>query len=454
MRLPCRLSGLSFLLLLSFAIATGATGAGFITSAEVASGTFVAPIYSETWTFNGAAGDRVLIAAVTTSGAANTLIRLRDPGNVEVIATANDRVDYQLLSTGTYTLIVEDAGLNDGGTYNLSLLNVTAGPLANGADPDGGPVTSAQVWTGTTDAVCDFDGFTFSGTAGDRILCTALATTGSPYNTTIWLYPPGGGAPETTTGGGDRLDHTLGTSGLYTVVIEDAGNDHAGSYAVTFLNVTVGPFTYFDEDVDGAYLIGGESISGTIAPAPDFDGFRFTGAAGDTVEVSAVTTSGPINTTISIYPPSGPPVVQTANDNVTYVLTASGSYTVVIEDSGLDQTGTYSFTYNGPGDPAGIPEKEPFDRANLVVLSPYPSPFARSAALSFSLPHDLSVRVQVFDAGGALVRTLADGARPAGRHRVEWDGRDDRGRLTASGIYYLQAVAGGEISRHKLVRVE
>lgn len=40
-------------------------------------------------------------------------------------------------------------------------------------------------------SVADLDGFTFSGTAGDRVLFGAVTTSGS-LSTTIYLYPPGG----------------------------------------------------------------------------------------------------------------------------------------------------------------------------------------------------------------------------------------------------------------------
>jgi flagellar hook assembly protein FlgD len=42
------------------------------------------------------------------------------------------------------------------------------------------------------------------------------------------------------------------------------------------------------------------------------------------------------------------------------------------------------------------------------------------------------------------VRSLEEGITPAGRHRITWDGRDDRGRQVASGVYWLRLEAGTE----------
>ena len=44
----------------------------------------------------------------------------------------------------------------------------------------------------------------------------------------------------------------------------------------------------------------------------------------------------------------------------------------------------------------------------------------------------------VFDATGRLVRQLALQRFSPGYHRLEWDGRDEMGRATPSGVYYLR----------------
>jgi len=48
------------------------------------------------------------------------------------------------------------------------------------------------------------------------------------------------------------------------------------------------------------------------------------------------------------------------------------------------------------------------------------------------------------------VRTLANGALPAGLHARRWDGRDDRGKAVASGVYYVSVEADGYTGRQKV----
>jgi flagellar hook assembly protein FlgD len=54
---------------------------------------------------------------------------------------------------------------------------------------------------------------------------------------------------------------------------------------------------------------------------------------------------------------------------------------------------------------------------------------------------------------GARVRTLVLGPRGAGRHVVEWDGRDGAGRAVAPGVYFARLVVGPEARTARVVRL-
>jgi len=80
-----------------------------------------------------------------------------------------------------------------------------------------------------------------------------------------------------------------------------------------------------------------------------------------------------------------------------------------------------------------------------------PNPFNPSATLGFTMPADGSVRVTVHDIKGRTVRTLVDGVREAGEHRVSFNGRDASGRVLASGVYLIRATGTGTTSWTKVV---
>ena len=67
----------------------------------------------------------------------------------------------------------------------------------------------------------------------------------------------------------------------------------------------------------------------------------------------------------------------------------------------------------------------------------FPNPFNPSTQIRFSLALDSVVSLRIYDLEGRLIRYLVPGTQlDAGRHSVEWDGRDRRGREVSSGVYF------------------
>ena len=81
----------------------------------------------------------------------------------------------------------------------------------------------------------------------------------------------------------------------------------------------------------------------------------------------------------------------------------------------------------------------------------FPNPFNPRTTLRFGLREPAHVLLQVFDARGALVATLARGERTAGVFDVAWNGADDRGRALRSGIYFCRLRAGTRDVSRKMI---
>ena len=62
-----------------------------------------------------------------------------------------------------------------------------------------------------------------------------------------------------------------------------------------------------------------------------------------------------------------------------------------------------------------------------------------------------SLRVDIYDAAGHLVRRLHDGFATAGELQMRWDGADDRGAMQAAGVYLVRARAGFDVCEHRIV---
>ena len=79
-----------------------------------------------------------------------------------------------------------------------------------------------------------------------------------------------------------------------------------------------------------------------------------------------------------------------------------------------------------------------------------PNPFNSQTVISYSLPAPGQARVEVFALNGQRVAVLRRGHQKAGRHRIDWDGRDDRGRPVASGTYLYRLVTPESVLSRKL----
>lgn len=86
-------------------------------------------------------------------------------------------------------------------------------------------------------------------------------------------------------------------------------------------------------------------------------------------------------------------------------------------------------------------------------LAAAPNPAAGPVDLRFRLAAPGRVRLDVLDARGARVRTLAAGALPAGEHRLRWDGDDERGGRVAPGLYFARLACGDGSRAVRLLRL-
>jgi len=92
------------------------------------------------------------------------------------------------------------------------------------------------------------------------------------------------------------------------------------------------------------------------------------------------------------------------------------------------------------------PNEEAIESATLpkkTVLAIYPNPFNPSTELSFSLAKSADVSLVVYDVRGRQVRVLQQGIMQAGEQKFVWNGRDNQGHATASGVYLARLVVSG-----------
>ena len=72
----------------------------------------------------------------------------------------------------------------------------------------------------------------------------------------------------------------------------------------------------------------------------------------------------------------------------------------------------------------------------------YPNPFNPTTTISFELPENREVSLQIYNLLGEEVKTLLSASLLAGSHHIEWNGTDNFGRRVASGTYIYRLQAG------------
>lgn len=82
-----------------------------------------------------------------------------------------------------------------------------------------------------------------------------------------------------------------------------------------------------------------------------------------------------------------------------------------------------------------------------------PNPAVSGTRIAFDLPAPGPVDARVYDVRGALVRTLAAGAWPAGRHALEWNGVSADGSRAAPGLYLIRVRLGTLERSQKLIKL-
>jgi flagellar hook assembly protein FlgD len=89
--------------------------------------------------------------------------------------------------------------------------------------------------------------------------------------------------------------------------------------------------------------------------------------------------------------------------------------------------------------------------SRLILRDNYPNPFNPQTTIYYTLPEPGRVQLEIFNVGGALIRTLVDETQAAGERLKIWDGRDDHGRAASSGVYFYRLRTGNESVAKRMV---
>jgi hypothetical protein len=232
----------------------------------------------------------------------------------------------------------------------------------------------------------------------------------------------------------------LGPIGSDTLVVEnlsiDRGTTDTDWYLVTLTSTDI---TIEVDPIGSTYLLGDEggsasSISTDSISDPDIELYN---ALGTTLLASA-TTAGIGETEV-----------------LNHTVASAGDYQIKVYRKADSGGGVQRYTMTiYSGDQSGIPfvDGDALPETGLA-FSVYPNPFVAETNMKFFAPSPGSYKLEVFDVAGRRSRTIEAQTSKIGWVQAVWDGRDDRGDETASGVYFIRVSSGDRAEIKRLLRV-
>jgi YVTN family beta-propeller protein len=91
---------------------------------------------------------------------------------------------------------------------------------------------------------------------------------------------------------------------------------------------------------------------------------------------------------------------------------------------------------------------------SLLMNRAAPNPFRNQMSLSYQIPRAGPVSITVYNIAGQRVRTLVDQDMSPGYYSAGWDGRDEAGSSSSSGIYFVRLVSDGKALTQKILKIK
>ncbi len=233
-------------------------------------------------------------------------------------------------------------------------------------------------------------------------------------------------------------------------------SDNCGGAIVTWYDLRSGAYDIYAQLIDAAGVAGWTANGVALCTAANnqwsptiaADGvggaivtWRDVRTGGNDIYAQRIDMSGSV-----LWPVNGSPVCASISDQETPVVVSDGVGGAVVawRDLRRDPADIYAQRLIATGEILTAVGGRPLA---LQVGEVTPNPFAGTASLAFEAGTS-PVRIDVFDAAGRAVRAMM---LEGGSGRIQWDGRDQEGRLVPSGVYFCRVSAARATVTRKFV---
>ncbi len=129
---------------------------------------------------------------------------------------------------------------------------------------------------------------------------------------------------------------------------------------------------------------------------------------------------------------------------VDYELVNNSSQEISYSTSNPSRIGSYLQVSLSDTDTPSIPKV-------LALYDNYPNPFNPETTISFDLPSETNVKLEIYNIKGQKVKTLKNGLLQAGNHKLVWDGKNSNSDQVASGLYFYRLVTDKKKLTRKMI---
>ena len=373
----------------------------------------------------GATADQVL-TATDQDGDALSFTKVGGPTFLTVgtvtSTTGNAHLAPAFADAGTYnaTVRASDGSLSDDKSFSITVNNVNRAPVANAGGPYSGIVGIPVAFDGSASSDPDGNALTYS-----------------------WDFDSSDGITEDATG--PTPSHTYGAPGTFTVTLTVTDNDpvplsNTATTTATISSSNGFPATASVSGGDRVIRLNSAKPFWCVSLEPVNRSFQVT----DIIPSSVLAT---FNGT-SIHAISRTRVVDGVFEvcftkdqlRILFASLSSGRRTVTIAITGdLNGGGTFIASLDVvvvKGGGAGSLAKDDEGNGQDAFAYASPNPLNPSTTISFELSRPGTVRLNVYDVSGRLVKALANEFMGVGPHEVGWDGTSRQGARVASGVYF------------------
>ena len=103
--------------------------------------------------------------------------------------------------------------------------------------------------------------------------------------------------------------------------------------------------------------------------------------------------------------------------------------------------------------PPSVTSIEDHNVSNLqfTLYQNYPNPFNPTTTIQYSLSKKTKVILKVYNLFGQEIMTFINGDQGAGNKSLVWNGKDNKGNIVSSGIYFYRLQVGNKIQSKKML---